>query len=499
MKIIISSLLLIASLFCSHIAVSQSLEGRAVWGHPGVAGHSRESIAEFADKLKGAHINTLIMMVKGVGGEIYYPSEKFADCVRSEYKEFDFPAILIDECHKREIEVHAWFCDFPDGANSAVNKAHPDWSMRNANGEPTDSEILRGRKYGMRWMCPARRPGYTDQWLVPMINEFAQKYDIDAIHHDYVRYPGDLAPDQYCFCDYCLEEMPKWAGYYKKAYPDEAFHPNYDRPYLEAHWEPGPRVLPENWSEMPRSAKSRFILEGSFFNGGRYDLDYFFYRYRIHWIQKFTREVFEAVRVEKPDMKFSAAVFKNPLHSGRFIGQDWREFSDWVQYMMPMDYRSHYPGTFEQHLDLLEESILQQKQWARDAKHLWPGIASYQLYSEEGAFHRAAKQIAENGEMPDNLGMVFADVEASLMKTDKSLAEALKAYLGSSNDENREKCLKEINAFIEKNPRYYRPPQKFLQTLQRVKDTGVKGMVVFAIGDVINYGLLDELGEFYSK
>ncbi|MDP8242574.1 MAG: family 10 glycosylhydrolase [Candidatus Hinthialibacter antarcticus] len=499
MKTIFTSIVLAVSVLCSVSGECQSLEGRAVWGHPGVAGNSRESIAEFAEKLKGAHINTLVMMVKGIGGEIYYPSEKFPDSVRKGYKDFDFPAILIDECHKRDIEVHAWFCDFPEGANSAADKAHPEWSMRNANDKTTDSEILRGRNYGMRWMCPARRPGYTDQWLVPLIDEFAQKYDIDAIHHDYVRYPGDLAPDTYCFCDYCLEEIPKWAGYYKQAYPDEAFHPNYDRPYLEAHWEPGPRVLPENWANMPRSAKSGFLLEGGFFNGGRYDLDYFFYNYRIHWIAQFTRDVFEKVRVGKPEMEFSAAVFKNPVHSGRFIGQDWREFSDWVQYMMPMDYRSHYPGTFEQHLDLLEESIMQQKQWACDAKHLWPGIASYQLYSEESAFHRAARRIVENDEIRDDFASVFTAVEASLKKTDGAVADALKAYFNSPNDANRAKAVISLKSVVEKYPKYYRPPYKFVQTLQRVKDTGVKGMVVFAIGDVINNGLLDELGEFFAQ
>jgi hypothetical protein len=82
-------------------------------------------------------------------------------------------------------------------------------------------------------------------------------------------------------------------------------------------------------------------------------------------------------------MEFSAAVFKNPVQSGRFIGQDWRRFSPWVQYLMPMDYRSHYAGDFETHLDLLAESIQQQKAWARDFPHFWPGVAAYQLYDEE--------------------------------------------------------------------------------------------------------------------
>ena len=50
-----------------------------------------------------------------------------------------------------------------------------------------------------------------DQWLLPMIEELVADYAIDGIHHDYVRYCGDVAPDSYCFCDYCLKQIPRHA------------------------------------------------------------------------------------------------------------------------------------------------------------------------------------------------------------------------------------------------------------------------------------------------
>ena len=58
--------------------------------------------------------------------------------------------------------------------------------MRDAHGNTTSEEILRGKKFGANWMCPAQRPGYTDQWLVPIYKEFAEMYDFDGIHHDYM-------------------------------------------------------------------------------------------------------------------------------------------------------------------------------------------------------------------------------------------------------------------------------------------------------------------------
>ena len=81
-------------------------------------------------------------------------------------------------------------------------------------------------------------------------------------------------------------------------------------------------------------------------------------------------------------MEISAAVFKNPVHSGRFIGQDWRQFAPYVDAAIPMDYRDHFPGTFEQYLGLLGEAIRRQKEWAQDFKRLQIGIAINFLFKE---------------------------------------------------------------------------------------------------------------------
>ena len=175
-----------------------------------------------------------------------------------------------------------------------------------------------------------------------------------------------------------------------------------DRPHLEAHWEKSPKVLPPNWKDYGREMKSRLLLEGGFFPGGHRDLDYFFYEYRAHHVALFTREVKEAVAKLKPRMEFSAAVFRNPVQSGRFIGQDWRRFAPFVDTLMPMDYRSHYAGDFETHLDLLAENVQQQKLWARDFRRLWIGIAAYQLYdAEREPLVRIRSLLREGGSLAD--------------------------------------------------------------------------------------------------
>lgn len=397
---------------------------KGVWAGSGEAGSTRESISTFCDGLVSYGFNAVFMGVKEGDGSICWPSERFPDIVKSAYKNFDFPAVLLEEATKRGIACHAWFIDYYEMFPSVVYQRHPEWAATNAAGLDTSHEVLRGKDYKAAWMCPARRPGYTDQWLVPLYEEFASRYAFASLHHDYIRYPGDLAPDQYCFCDYCLEEFPRWAGLLNDVHVDEPFfHDTYDRPYLEAHWEQSPRALPSNWNSLPREFKARFLLEGSYFATGRADLDHFFYEYRMEQVVRFARESAEAVRRVNPAIKLSGAIFKNPIHSGRFIGQDWRRFAPWMEIAVPMDYRDHFPGTMQHYLDLLEAAIERQKVWAADMESLYIGFAIWPLYKEE-----------PDGPFPE---------------------------------------------------------WKLEQTVERIKSTGVDGIVMFCEADIRKYGLED--------
>ncbi len=355
---------------------------RGVWGGAEECGTTRESVAAYLDSLDETGFNAVFLNIKQGDGSLCWPSKRFPQAVNPRFQNFDLPAVLLEEGAQRGIEIHAWMIDYMEGENGAAFREHPEWAALNAAGKPTNHEILRGQRFNAVWMCPAQRPGYTDQWLVPLYEELAENYNFTSIHHDYIRYPGDLAPDQYCFCDSCLEHLPKWAGFINESHPEEPFHHDlYDREYLESHWEQSPRVLPANWATLSRQFKSRFLLEGGFFHGGRADLDYFFYSYRGHWITQFARESALALRGANLKTKISGAYFKNPIHSGRFIGQDWRTFAPWSDICIPMDYRDHFPGTMEHYLDLLEEAIERQKRWC-ETQDLYVGFAIWPIYRE---------------------------------------------------------------------------------------------------------------------
>jgi len=427
---------------------------RGVWCGSREAGKTRESVADYVDRMHQAGFNLILPNLKHGDGRICWPSERFKEVVAPGYEDFDLPAVLLEECRKRGMEIHAWFVDYMEGTQ--LYAKHPEWAMTNAHGKPTNHEVLRDKPFDAVWMCPARRPGYTDQWLVPLYEEFAQRYDFAAVHHDYIRYPGDLAPDQYCFCDDCLENLPRWAGYVTEAFPDEAFyHELYDREYLEAHWEQSPRVLPANWSKLSRAFKSHFLLEGSFFQGGRYDLDYFFYAYRVHWIREFARLTREAVDRARPGMKISAAVFKNPIHSGRFIGQDWRTFAGYVDQLMPMDYRDHYPGSFETYLTLLAGSIHQQKEWV---SAMGPRLGP------RNSFRSGSDGGPGEGERNEFRGPSCPELYAGF----------------AINFLYREEERAGATTFS---------PEKFERVVETIASTGVEGLIVFCEGHLHRYGL----------
>jgi hypothetical protein len=269
--------------------------------------------------------------------------------------------------------------------NSPAVRAHPEWAQLNPAGGTTATETLgpRRRPYPYIWMCPARRPGYTDQRLLPMIEELAGRADVDGIHHDYIRYPGDVAPDSFCFCDYCLTNIPRYVMLSYETRQTERYAVTLRQERVEANWWTDPTMLPAAYDNAERRERADFLLNGRTIPGGPPDLRYFFYDYRVEQIDRFARDVRELVTRVNPKLEISAAVFKNPVQSARYIGQQWHRWNEWIDIYTPMTYRSHFAGSFEAYLDHLEETTRRQIEWTRHGRPLEAGIATTYLYREE--------------------------------------------------------------------------------------------------------------------
>lgn len=481
-------------------------EGHALWAHPPDAGKSAAEVREFVAKCKRANIDIIVMDVKGMNGEIYWKSKRFPQAIAKGYETFDLLEHLTREAHAQGIKVDAWLVDFAEGVNGAAYREHPEWAQLNPHGGTTATETLgvARRPYPYVWMCPAQRPGYTDQWLLPMIEEVAANYAVDSIHHDYVRYPGDVAPDSYCFCDYCLKYIPRHAmlSYETRAAERYRVQPIQER--LEANWWSDPTILPADWERRDRREKADFLLNGRTIPLGPPDMRYFFYDYRVHQIDRFVRETWERVKRINPKIEISAAVFKNPILSGRFIGQHWDGWTPWIDVFMPMTYRSHFAGSFESYLDHLTETTAQQLQWIKRDKPLYAGIASTYLYREE---LQPIDEIRERAGEMKSLAASDAAARAAQARAIASSYAAMRERLASVAPEI-EREIGALVAAVTANegrgatpvaldqlatrmlqlrrdlPPGYFPPAKLLRAIEAARKANPDGIAIFSAGNL---------------
>lgn len=485
-------------------AQPKEYEGRAVWAHPGDFGKSEKEVEQFFKILKKSNIELLIPLVKDTAGNIFWHSKKFPQAIHPDYKDFDLLRAITKCGRLYNIRVHAWLCDFPEGKESAAFKLHPEWAMVNPQGGYTSEEkVTPDVVYGSVWMCPARRPGYTDQWLLPMIEEIVGDYDVDGIHHDYVRYPGDVAPDTYCFCDYCLEHFFKYNHFYYFNRPQDRIPLKKERVREEANWDSDFTVNPPNWLQMSREQKAEFILSGKSIN--RSDLDYFFYQARCDAITDFVREAWERASKIKPGVEFSAAVFINPMLSGRFIGQRWTDFAPWVDIIMPMNYRSHFQGSFDDYLDYLGEIVQAQVGWCKGKSHLYAGIDAHYIFKEEREPWEKALAVLKKGqgaeaqkeELENLMEKNIAYLRNFSAQRAKDLDEAFSSFLKGKIQ--KEGFAAEINKVLSDPPAGFFPEEKLVRTIEAVRKAQAEGIVIFAASLISGKKLWSGVEKAYSS
>jgi len=476
-------------------------EVHALWVHPPAVGKTPEEMRKFIDQCKRANIDVIVILIKGAVGEIYWQSKRFPQAIAKGYEHFDFLGTLIKEAHAQNIKVDAWLCDFIEGPNGAAYRAHPEWAQLNPDGTTTASEKLGHTKpYGYVWMCPSRRPGYVDQWLIPMFEEVAKNYAVDSVHHDYVRYPGDVAPDSYCFCDYCLAHLPQYAMLSYKTRPEERYRVKFAQPRIEANWWSDPTMLPSDWDKMDRREKADFILNGRTIPGGPPDMRYFFYEYRQQQIKTYVRELATRIRQLDRKVEISAAVFKNPILSSRFIGQHWNEWTPWIDVYMPMTYRSHFAGSFDSYVDHLAETTERQLEWVNHERPIYAGIATTYLYREElQPIDEIRERVAELKSLPADDGTERAEkaraIKASFDAMKPHLAEVapevateigtlVDAVVANATPAALDALAARMSRLRSDLPAGYFQPEKLLRSIEAARRAKPEGIAIFAAGNL---------------
>lgn len=185
------------NLFSSDFNATQSpkREVRAVWlttigglDWPHSYAQSKNSIAKqqaelcrLLDQYAKAGINTVLIQTR-IRGTVIYPSayEPWDGCLSGfpgTSPGYDALKFVIDECHKRGMELHAWVVTLPVGK----------WNKLGCKRLVAKYPGLIKKIDADGYMNP--EDPRTATYLGNMCEEITRNYDVDGIHLDYIRYP----------------------------------------------------------------------------------------------------------------------------------------------------------------------------------------------------------------------------------------------------------------------------------------------------------------------
>lgn len=150
----------------------------------------KKSLIEILDNLKSKNFNTIYFQVRSQGTVFYKskyePWSRYLTGKLGHSPNYDPLQFVIEEAHKRNLEVHAWLnmihiksgdspLQFTEPSHIALMR--PDW-VRKYNEQNSVSY----------WLDPGL-PDVRD-YLKNLCVEIVENYDVDGIHLDYIRYPG---------------------------------------------------------------------------------------------------------------------------------------------------------------------------------------------------------------------------------------------------------------------------------------------------------------------
>lgn len=159
----------------------------------------KQELIDLLNTLDELNFNAVIFQVRPAGDAFYQSqSEPWSYWLTGEQgkspeQSWDPLKFIIEECHNRSMELHAWMNPFrlsqnltTEYSSKSIAKRHPEWVVTYGNKQYLDPGIPDVRKY-----------------LLNVVSEIVRKYDVDAIHFDDYFYPypiaGQAFPDEKTF------------------------------------------------------------------------------------------------------------------------------------------------------------------------------------------------------------------------------------------------------------------------------------------------------------
>jgi uncharacterized lipoprotein YddW (UPF0748 family) len=326
---------------------------------------SPESIGKMVAAAQAGGFNTVLVQVRGRGDAYYTGTVEPRASDLAARPEFDPLAAVIDQAHAAGLQVHAWVAvnlvssavTLPASRDHVVYRS-PEWLMvpRELSAEMKKINLRSPAYLGRlaRWTRSqsAKVEGLYTSPLHPaaqdhtaaVIREIAQRYSIDGVHLDYVRFPNDEF-------DYSPAAMDQFKVAVLPGLSDEQRREAAAREPLDPA--AYPNLFPEKWDDFRRSRLTSLVIK-----------------------------IRSAVKAVRPEAIVSAAVIPDAQQAFDERLQDWRGWLDQslLDVLVPMAYTAES--------DLFQRQITAAKGYA-GSRPVWAGIGAYQLSPAQTLMHIA--------------------------------------------------------------------------------------------------------------
>jgi uncharacterized lipoprotein YddW (UPF0748 family) len=333
---------------------------------------SPAAIETMVSAAKAGGFNTLLVQIRGRGDAYYQRGLEPRAPALAGQPAFDPLALAIARAHRAGLRVHAWVNvnlvagvgELPSGRDHVVYR-HPEWLMvpralaedlvtvapRSPEYLGRLSRYVRSQSSEIEGLYLSPISGAAAEYTVGVVRDIAERYPIDGIHLDYVRYPNEEF-------DYSRDSL---AAFRQNVLPDLT---PADRRRYEARLAAEPLIytlaFPERWRAFRTGRLTAMVAD--------------------------LRRTLKAVR---PGALVSAAVAPDRAEAAARRFQEWGAWldRDLIDVLCPMAYTTDSA--------VFASQVAAARQVA--GRHpLWAGIGAYRLSSS---------QISENVQTARRLGV----------------------------------------------------------------------------------------------
>lgn len=254
---------------------------------------------------------------------------------------FDPLAYLLAEAHQRGIQVHAWvnaytissITQIPEAPQHVLHR-HPEWILVDNTGRSLRNYQKATDDVPAIFLDPGAAG--VRGFVASVVEEILERYPVDGIHLDYIRYPGV----QFGYSPSSREQFQAAYG-----------------------WDP---------------------LSDQLFCGPEWD------DWRRAQVTATVADVKSIVDAQPRAVQYSTAVFFDPTVARENYFQDWPTWiqNDLVDFVVPMIYLED-PIRFALALEKIENCV--------DQKRVYPGIGAYKILDRPEALTAQVRRSAEMG------------------------------------------------------------------------------------------------------